>query len=78
VVKHGGTFTTVEHFEPVAKAIGECAFIESELPVVLSMEMHCTPKQQNYLMEMMVKHMGEMLMSVRAAAPDFSPATLLL
>jgi hypothetical protein len=38
VVKHGHTFTTVESFENVAKAISQCAHITSEMPVVLSLE----------------------------------------
>ena len=33
-------------FDDVARAIAEYAFITSELPVVLSLEMHCKPKQQ--------------------------------
>eukprot|EP00966_Prymnesium_polylepis_P097682 2262374-Prymnesium_polylepis.3 len=37
-VKHGHTLTTVEQFDEVARAIGECAFTSSELPVVLSLE----------------------------------------
>jgi hypothetical protein len=34
----GGTFTTIVGLEDVARAIAECAFVASELPVVLSLE----------------------------------------
>ena len=34
----GHTFCTVEQFSSVSKAIDECAFILSELPVILSLE----------------------------------------
>eukprot|EP00966_Prymnesium_polylepis_P335406 7390769-Prymnesium_polylepis.2 len=35
-----------EAFDEVAKAVAECAFVASDLPVVISMEMHCSPIQQ--------------------------------
>ena len=34
----GHTFCTIESFENCAKAVGACAFIVSELPVILSLE----------------------------------------
>ena len=40
------TFCTVISFEQVINAIGEFAFIESELPVIVSLEMHCSTQQQ--------------------------------
>jgi hypothetical protein len=38
IVTHGNTFCSIELFEEVARGIQECAFVTSELPVVLSME----------------------------------------
>jgi len=61
-VTHGHTFCTIEKFDAVARAIGECAFITAELPVVLSLEMHCSPEQQNRLTKMMIKHIGDYLL----------------
>ena len=46
IVVSGHTFCTVETFSAVAKAVAECAFVTSELPVILSLEMHCSVKQQ--------------------------------
>jgi len=57
IVTHGHTFCTVENFEEVVKAIAETAFITSELPVVLSLEMHCSPPQQRKIAEILVKHL---------------------
>ena len=51
-------------FEECAKAVGECAFMPSELPVILSMEMHCNPSQQRMLATMMIEHIGEPLLQV--------------
>ena len=61
----GHTFCTIEKFDAVAEAVAECSFVTSELPVSLSLEMHCCPKQQYRLAAMMVKHMGDALLSVR-------------
>ena len=56
---------TIIHFDEVAAAIAECAFVTSELPVILSLEMHCTPKQQNKLAKSLVSRLGNTLMAVR-------------
>ena len=64
VVTHGHTFCTVEAFREVAKALSECAFITSELPVVLSMEMHCCPKQQRQITEDLLENLGQELLPV--------------
>mmetsp|Transcript_34887 Transcript_34887/g.96345 ORF Transcript_34887/g.96345 Transcript_34887/m.96345 type:complete len:1229 (-) Transcript_34887:3353-7039(-) len=45
VVTHGNTFCTKEPFDNVAKAIAECAFQASDLPVVLSLEAPQIPTQ---------------------------------
>eukprot|EP00966_Prymnesium_polylepis_P034116 793257-Prymnesium_polylepis.1 len=59
MVTHGHTWCTVERFEDVIKAVAECAFFTSELPVILSLEMHCSPKQQHKLAQKMVEHLGQ-------------------
>ncbi|KAL1525655.1 hypothetical protein AB1Y20_020505 [Prymnesium parvum] len=61
MVTHGGTLCTVEKFDAVAKAIAECAFVPSPWPVILSLEMHCKPKQQHAIAKMMAKHFGKAL-----------------
>jgi len=63
LVKHGNTFCTVATFDDVAKAIGEHAFRTSDLPLSLSLEMHCSPRQQRSLTDMMIVHFGDSLLS---------------
>jgi hypothetical protein len=61
------TFCTVVPFARVAEAVGECAFLFSKLPVILSLEMHASPKQQHRLALAMVEHFGDTLLQVRLA-----------
>jgi len=68
VVTHGHTFCTVEQFSSVSKAIDECAFILSELPVILSLEMHCSPKQQHALARMLVGDLGDAVLQFNELA----------
>jgi hypothetical protein len=60
----GRTFCTVISFKEVVKAIAEVAFVTSDLPVLLSLEMHCSPKQQNRIAHAMVEAFGTMLLTV--------------
>jgi hypothetical protein len=64
-VLHGHTWTTVEKFANVAQAVEQCAFVTSKLPVILSLEMHCTPKCQNKLAKMMAQSFGSAMLTVR-------------
>jgi len=61
VVTHGHTFVTIETFEAVANAIAVCAFTSSRLPVVLSLEMHCSPMQQRCIAHYLCLYLGKML-----------------
>ena len=61
MVTHGHTLCTVEQFNEVAKAIAECAFITSELPVIVSLEMHCSSEQQRIVAEILVEQLGDAL-----------------
>jgi len=51
----------VAQFEDVAQAVGACAFVTSDLPVILSLEMHCSVLQQRRLAAMLVAHLKETL-----------------
>jgi len=76
IVTHGHTFCTVEQFEEVAKAIGECAFVTSDLPVVLSLEMHCSPPQQRHIARMLIKYLDEALLPYDDFVATSRPASL--
>ena len=39
-------------------AVDECAFLSSKLPIILSMEMHCTTSQQHRVAKMLIEHVG--------------------
>jgi len=62
IVTHGHTFCSSEKFDEVALAVAECAFVTSKLPVILSLEMHCSPKQQAELAKSMIKRMEDRLL----------------
>lgn len=46
VIVHGYTFVPDIFAKDVLEAIAESAFKTSELPVILSFENHCNPRQQ--------------------------------
>jgi hypothetical protein len=64
-VRPGHTFCTIEEFDTVARAVADCAFTASKLPILLSLEMHCSSMNQNRLAQSMVDWMGADLISVR-------------
>ena len=45
-ITHGFTLTTSILFRDALEAINEAAFVTSEFPVIISLEMHCSVKQQ--------------------------------
>ena len=47
----------------MARAIAEFAFVTSELPVILSLEMHCSAPQQHQIASLLTMYLGEVLLS---------------
>ncbi|XP_039671403.1 1-phosphatidylinositol 4,5-bisphosphate phosphodiesterase delta-1-like isoform X2 [Perca fluviatilis] len=64
-IYHGYTLTSKILFKDVIKAIKEYAFKASDYPVILSLENHCSVKQQ----EVMVHHMNSILGSALITSP---------
>jgi phosphatidylinositol phospholipase C, delta len=60
----GHTFCTTAMFDDVAAAHQKTAFVTSQLPVIVSLEMHCTPQMQRVLAMKLIKHLGDQLISV--------------
>ena len=58
LVTHGHTLCSAVRFDEVARAIAAAAFVTSDAPLVLSLEMHCTAPQQARIGELLVKHLG--------------------
>ncbi|KAM0237871.1 hypothetical protein ACHAP5_008879 [Fusarium lateritium] len=53
IVTHGWTLTTPCGFRDVCTAIGESAFVTSDLPVIVSLEVHADLEQQEKMVEIM-------------------------
>ncbi|XP_060980111.1 1-phosphatidylinositol 4,5-bisphosphate phosphodiesterase zeta-1 [Dama dama] len=63
VVYHGYTFTSKLLFKTVIQAIHKYAFLASEYPVVLSLENHCSPSQQEVMADSLLATFGDALLS---------------
>jgi len=58
LIFHGRTLTSKIRFIDVILTIKEHAFVTSEFPVILSIEDHCSVKQQQYMAEAFKKVFG--------------------
>lgn len=72
IVLHGHTLTKDVPFREVCETVRDHAFITSDLPVVVSLEVHCSPPQQ----EIMVSTMTELWEGLLLHLPD-EPAEVL-
>nr|XP_048288455.1 1-phosphatidylinositol 4,5-bisphosphate phosphodiesterase zeta-1 isoform X2 [Myodes glareolus] len=63
VVYHGYTLTSKLLFKTVIQAINKYAFVSSEYPVVLSLENHCSPSQQEVMADILQSTFGDFLLS---------------
>ena len=79
-VTHGRTLCTRVRLALVLKAVGETAFVNSALPVCISLEVHCSLPQQKRIAQLLEEHLGDMLLRASEIPfpPDvsFSPAQL--
>ncbi|KAI5464579.1 PLC-like phosphodiesterase [Mariannaea sp. PMI_226] len=71
IVTHGWTFTAPCGFREVCQAVREAAFVENDLPIIVSLEVHADEDQQ----EVMVKIMKEEWAGVLVEKPfgDYDP-----
>ncbi|XP_062472731.1 1-phosphatidylinositol 4,5-bisphosphate phosphodiesterase zeta-1 [Pezoporus occidentalis] len=63
VVYHGHTLTSKISFHSVIKIIDKYAFEVSDYPLVLSLENHCSPQQQEVMAEYLKSVLGEKLLT---------------
>ena len=63
LIYHGRTLTTRIHFEDVVHCIKEHAFATSQYPVILSIENHCSVKQQKFMATCLEDILGGMMCS---------------
>ncbi|XP_018417886.1 PREDICTED: 1-phosphatidylinositol 4,5-bisphosphate phosphodiesterase zeta-1 [Nanorana parkeri] len=74
VVYHGFTFTSKIPFKYVIHVIGQYAFQTSQYPLVLSLEDHCSVRQQEVLTHHLLNILGDKLLS--ASLPYHSSEVL--
>ncbi|XP_044033879.1 1-phosphatidylinositol 4,5-bisphosphate phosphodiesterase epsilon-1 isoform X3 [Siniperca chuatsi] len=72
VIYHGHTLTTKIPFKDVVEAINRSAFVNSDMPVVLSIENHCSLPQQRKMAEIFKMVFGERLVTRFLFESDFS------
>uniref|UniRef100_A0A8C4RUG4 Phosphoinositide phospholipase C n=1 Tax=Erpetoichthys calabaricus TaxID=27687 RepID=A0A8C4RUG4_ERPCA len=77
VIYHGHTLTTKISFKDVVEAVNRSAFINSDLPVILSIENHCSLPQQRKMAEIFKNVFGEKLVTKFLFESDFSDDPLL-
>ncbi|NXG78106.1 PLCZ1 phosphodiesterase, partial [Baryphthengus martii] len=63
VVYHGHTLTTKILFRSVIQVIDKYAFMVSDYPVILSLENHCSPKQQEVMADHLESILGDKLLT---------------
>uniref|UniRef100_A0A3B5B5Z6 Phosphoinositide phospholipase C n=1 Tax=Stegastes partitus TaxID=144197 RepID=A0A3B5B5Z6_9TELE len=72
VIYHGHTLTTKIPFKDVVEAINRAAFVNSDMPVILSIENHCSLPQQRKMAEIFKTVCGERLVTRFLFESDFS------
>jgi len=61
IVMHGRTLTSSVLFADCISVIGKYAFWASPYPLILSLEVHCKPEQQQAMVDIMIDELGEQL-----------------
>ncbi|CAG7558166.1 unnamed protein product [Fusarium equiseti] len=73
-VLHGFTMTKEVLFRDVCKTVGEYAFATSDLPLIVSLEVHCTPLQQNAMVDIMQEAWADYLLPEVESDPTHLPS----
>ncbi|NXH14913.1 PLCZ1 phosphodiesterase, partial [Bucco capensis] len=63
IVYHGHTLTSKILFRSVIQVVEKYAFVASDYPVILSLENHCSPKQQKVMAEYLTSILGDKLLT---------------
>ena len=61
IVTHGWTLTAPCGFREVCKVIRESAFVNNDLPIIISLEVHADPEQQEVMVKIMKEEWQELL-----------------
>ncbi|KAF5672054.1 phospholipase [Fusarium heterosporum] len=73
-VLHGFTLTKQVLFRDVCQTVREHAFTTSDLPLIVSLEVHCSPLQQSAMVNIMEEVWGEYLLPTPEVESDFLPS----
>ena len=63
VVTHGRTMTSKISFEDCVSTIAKYAFHSTRYPLIVSLEVHCNPQQQRSMVDFMIKHFKDMMIT---------------
>ncbi|XP_064572366.1 1-phosphatidylinositol 4,5-bisphosphate phosphodiesterase epsilon-1 isoform X1 [Zonotrichia leucophrys gambelii] len=77
IIYHGHTLTTKISFKEVVEAIDRNAFITSDMPVIISIENHCSLPQQRKMAEIFKSVFGDKLVTKFLFESDFSDDPML-
>ncbi|XP_023610603.1 1-phosphatidylinositol 4,5-bisphosphate phosphodiesterase epsilon-1 [Myotis lucifugus] len=77
IIYHGHTLTTKIPFKDVIEAIDRSAFINSDLPIIISIENHCSLPQQRKMADIFKTVFGEKLVAKFLFESDFSDDPML-
>ncbi|GAB7350400.1 hypothetical protein MBLNU459_g1019t1 [Dothideomycetes sp. NU459] len=72
IVNHGHTLTTEIMFEDCISVIARYAFATSTYPLIISLEVHCSPEQQMLMVDIMKRDFGESLLVAPLLANGFT------
>ncbi|CEI62473.1 hypothetical protein FVEN_g5015 [Fusarium venenatum] len=73
-VLHGFTMTKEVSFRDVCETVREYAFATSELPLIVSLEVHCSPLQQNKMVDIMKETWDDYLLGEPECDPEHLPS----
>jgi hypothetical protein len=73
-VLHGYTLTKDIRFRDVCEAIRESAFVASEMPLIVSLEVHCSPQQQLIMVDIMKQVWDGLLVTDPESAIESLPS----
>ncbi|RYP76244.1 hypothetical protein DL771_001863 [Monosporascus sp. 5C6A] len=73
-VLHGYTLTKDITFREVCEAIRDCAFVVTDLPLIVSLEVHCSHEQQETMVNIMKDVWGPFLVDPPSGEAKFLPS----
>lgn len=77
IIYHGHTLTTKIPFKEVVEAIERSAFITSDMPIIISIENHCSLPQQRKMADIFKNTFGDKLVTKFLFESDFSDDPML-